>query len=87
MIDLTAWLVRSREGYRRVRARAALHRIQEWRRQARIDQAAAAFLEEYLGHLPEAAKTLGCYWASFSFHRYLGVMKKRATKRAGPGRS
>ncbi|HXP46026.1 MAG TPA: aminoglycoside phosphotransferase family protein [Terriglobales bacterium] len=47
---------------------------------ARIDQATAAFLEEYLGHLPEAAKTLGCYWASFSFHSYLGVMKKTRDK-------
>jgi aminoglycoside phosphotransferase (APT) family kinase protein len=46
----------------------------------RIDQASSAFLEEYLGHFPEAARTLGCYWASSTFHSYLGVMKASRDK-------
>jgi Phosphotransferase enzyme family len=46
----------------------------------RIDQASSAFLEEYLSHFPEAAKTLGCYWASATFHSYLGAMKDSRDK-------
>lgn len=46
----------------------------------RIDQASSAFLEEYLGFFPEAARTLGCYWASSTFHSYLGVMKASRDK-------
>jgi aminoglycoside phosphotransferase len=46
----------------------------------RIDQASSAFLEEYLGHFPEAATTLGCYWACSTFHSYLGVMKASRDK-------
>jgi aminoglycoside phosphotransferase (APT) family kinase protein len=46
----------------------------------RIDQATFAFLEEYLGQRPEAVKTLGGYWASFSLHSYLGALKKSRDK-------
>jgi hypothetical protein len=46
----------------------------------RIDQASSAFLEEYFSHFPEAAKSLGCYWASSTFHSYLGVMKASRDK-------
>jgi aminoglycoside phosphotransferase (APT) family kinase protein len=46
----------------------------------RIDQASSAFLDEYLGQFPEGAKTLACYWASSTFHSYLGAMKASRDK-------
>jgi aminoglycoside phosphotransferase (APT) family kinase protein len=46
----------------------------------RIDQASSAFLEEYLDHRPEGARTLACYWASSIFHSYLGAMKASRDK-------
>ncbi len=33
--------------------------------------ATSAFLSSYLARLPQAADNLGCYWATFAFHRLL----------------
>jgi aminoglycoside phosphotransferase (APT) family kinase protein len=42
----------------------------------RAEQATSEFLNTYLAEIPEAAKTLGCYWAAFVFHSLLGGLKK-----------
>jgi Phosphotransferase enzyme family len=46
----------------------------------RAEEATKTFLETYLAEIPEAAASLGCYWATFVFHSFLGGLKKgRAT--------
>lgn len=46
----------------------------------RADEATTAFLGTYLAEIPEAAESLGCYWAAFVFHSLLGCLKKRRAK-------
>jgi aminoglycoside phosphotransferase len=46
----------------------------------RAEQATAAFLDTYIGKVPEAASSLGCYWATFVFHSLLGGIKKGRSK-------
>jgi Phosphotransferase enzyme family len=41
-----------------------------------IENATHAFLREYLAAVPEAADTVGCYWATAMFHRLLSGIKK-----------
>ena len=46
----------------------------------RAEEATTTFLSTYLAEIPEAAGSLGCYWAAFLFHSLLGGLKKRETK-------
>lgn len=46
----------------------------------RIEDATDAFLREYLAAMPEAADTVGCYWATAVFHDLLSGMKKCRAK-------
>jgi hypothetical protein len=46
----------------------------------RADEATTAFLNTYLAEVPEAAASLGCYWAAYVFHSLLGCLKKRRAK-------
>lgn len=41
-----------------------------------VEKATDAFLREYLAAVPEAAATLGCYWATAVFHGLLSGIKK-----------
>jgi len=45
-----------------------------------VESATDAFLREYLAAVPEAAATLGCYWATAVFHGLLGGIKKCRAK-------
>ncbi len=45
-----------------------------------IEEATDAFLREYLVAVPEAADTVGCYWATAVFHDLLGGIKKCRAK-------
>jgi aminoglycoside phosphotransferase (APT) family kinase protein len=42
----------------------------------RAEKATKIFLATYLADIPEAAASLGCYWATFVFHSFLGGLKK-----------
>jgi phosphotransferase family enzyme len=44
------------------------------------EKSTTAFLDTYLAEVPEAAVSLGCYWAAFVFHSLLGGIKKRRAK-------
>jgi hypothetical protein len=44
------------------------------------DKSTTAFLDTYLAAVPEAAISLGCYWAAFVFHSLLGGLKKHRAK-------
>jgi aminoglycoside phosphotransferase (APT) family kinase protein len=44
------------------------------------EEATTAFLNTYLAEVPEAAVSLGCYWAVFVFHSLLGGLKKSCAK-------
>jgi hypothetical protein len=44
------------------------------------EKGTTAFLDTYLTEVPEAAVSLGCYWAAFVFHSLLGGIKKRRAK-------
>jgi aminoglycoside phosphotransferase (APT) family kinase protein len=46
----------------------------------RAEEASASFLNTYLAEIPEAAVSLGCYWAAFVFHSLLGGLKKDRAK-------
>jgi aminoglycoside phosphotransferase len=46
----------------------------------RAEQATMTFLNTYLAEVPEAAASLGCYWAAFVFHSLLGGLKKDRAK-------
>ncbi len=46
----------------------------------RVEEATTAFLSAYLAEVPEAAVSLGCYWAAFVFHSLLGGLKKSDPK-------
>ncbi|HXR74399.1 MAG TPA: aminoglycoside phosphotransferase family protein [Bryobacteraceae bacterium] len=46
----------------------------------RAENATAAFLSTYLAEIPEAAASLGCYWAAFVFHSFLGGLKQGRAK-------
>jgi hypothetical protein len=46
----------------------------------RVEQATSTFLSTYLAKVPEAAESLGCYWATFVFHSLLGGLKKSRSK-------
>lgn len=43
-------------------------------------RATSAFLDTYLAKVPEAADSLGCYWAMYVFHSLLGGLKKGRNK-------
>lgn len=45
-----------------------------------IEKATDAFLREYLAAVPEAAATVGCYWAAAVFHDLLSGIKKCRAK-------
>jgi hypothetical protein len=45
-----------------------------------IEKTTDAFLREYLAAVPEAAATVGCYWATAVFHDLLGGIKKCRAK-------
>jgi aminoglycoside phosphotransferase (APT) family kinase protein len=45
-----------------------------------IEKATHAFLQAYLAAVPEAADTVGCYWAAAAFHDLLSGIKKCRTK-------
>jgi hypothetical protein len=45
-----------------------------------VEEATTAFLGAYLAEIPEAAASLGCYWATFVFHSLLGGLKKDRAK-------
>jgi hypothetical protein len=45
-----------------------------------IEKATDAFLREYLAAVPEAAATVGCYWATAVFHDLLSGIKKCRAK-------
>jgi hypothetical protein len=45
-----------------------------------VEEATTAFLGAYLAEVPEAAASLGCYWATFVFHSLLGGLKKDRAK-------
>jgi Phosphotransferase enzyme family len=44
------------------------------------ERATSAFLGAYLATIPEAAESLGCYWATYVFHSLLGGLKKARNK-------
>jgi hypothetical protein len=46
----------------------------------RAEEATMAFLATYVAEVPEAASSLGCYWATFVFHSLLGGLKKSRAK-------
>ena len=46
----------------------------------RAEDATAAFLSTYLAEIPEAAASVGCYWAAFVFHSFLGGLKQGRAK-------
>lgn len=46
----------------------------------RTEEATITFLNTYLTEVPEAAASLGCYWAMFVFHSLLGCLKKERAK-------
>jgi len=46
----------------------------------RAQRATSAFLDTYLAKVPEAADSLGCYWAMYVFHSLLGGLKKGRNK-------
>jgi Ser/Thr protein kinase RdoA (MazF antagonist) len=45
-----------------------------------VEEATTAFLSAYLAEVPEAAASLGCYWATFVFHSLLRGLKKDRPK-------
>lgn len=45
-----------------------------------MEKATCAFLQEYLASVPEAAATVGCYWATAVFHDLLSGIKKCRAK-------
>lgn len=44
------------------------------------EEATTSFLNTYLAEIPEAAASLGCYWAAYVFHTLLGTLKKTRSK-------